>query len=240
MGLFDEQIKEVRAFIDEVRASGALRELEAAGAGDWPQRSSLVLEEDTALELGNPKIASLSVLLWTEESDLADGRVLLTGPDVAESTAPSLPFAQVLLAQGRFPNEYDSYRDLRDAVYDTHMEGLSVRTMPSKQTLWCRVSRDALSSGLSLVHLGAEYIDALKQVPGVTAAEALFVTSSAADVAKLSRAASGAQRLVDAMMKMYQEQNFDCETCEYQDVCDTVMDLKKIRKKLADGKAVQG
>jgi CO dehydrogenase/acetyl-CoA synthase beta subunit len=229
MGLFDEQIKEVRAFIDEVRASGALRELEAAGAGDWPQRSSLVLEEDTALELGNPKIASLSVLLWTEESDLADGRVLLTGPDVAESTAPSLPFAQVLLAQGRFPNEYDSYRDLRDAVYDTHMEGLSVRTMPSKQTLWCRVSRDALSSGLSL-----------KQVPGVTAAEALFVTSSAADVAKLSRAASGAQRLVDAMMKMYQEQNFDCETCEYQDVCDTVMDLKKIRKKLADGKAVQG
>ena len=22
------------------------------------------------------------------------------------------------------------------------------------------------------------------------------------------------------MMKMYQEKNFDCETCEYQDVCD--------------------
>jgi len=37
---------------------------------------------------------------------------------------------------------------------------------------------------------------------------------------------------------MYQEQNFDCETCEYADVCDTVMDLKKIRKKLADDKAV--
>jgi len=164
--------------------------------------------------------------------------VLLAGPDVTESAELSLPFAQVLVAQGSFPNEYDSYRDLRDAVYDTHLEGLSVRTMPSKQTLWCRVSRDAFSSGLSLAHLGAAYIDALKEVPGVAAAEALFVTSSAADVAKLQRAASGAQRLVDAMMKMYQEQNFDCETCEYQDVCDTVMDLKKIRKKLADGKAV--
>jgi hypothetical protein len=42
------------------------------------------------------------------------------------------------------------------------------------------------------------------------------------------------------MMKMYQENNFDCETCEYQDVCETVMDLKQIRKKLTDGKAVPG
>jgi len=61
MGLFDEQINEVRAFIDGERASGALRELDTAGAGDWSRRSSLVLEEDTALELGNPKIASLCV-----------------------------------------------------------------------------------------------------------------------------------------------------------------------------------
>ena len=54
------------------------------------------------------------------------------------------------------------------------------------------------------------------------------------DVKRLERAATGAQRVVDAMMMMYQQDTYDCETCEYQDVCDTVMDLKKIRKKLDD------
>ncbi|MHB8895805.1 MAG: hypothetical protein ACYC99_11610 [Candidatus Geothermincolia bacterium] len=238
MGLFDEQLKEVRGHILEWRESGYLRELSTADREPWPRGSSLVLQEDVALEIGNPRIASLSMLLWSEGSDVVSGRVSLVGPDIGEAAEPSIPFARVLIASGVFPDEYDSYRDLRDAVYDTHLEGLSVRTMPSKQTVWCRVSRGAFGSGLSLVDLGAAYIDSLEEVDGVTAAEALFVTSSAADVARLSGAASGAQRLVEAMMKMYQEQNFDCETCEYQDVCDTVMDLKKIRKKLADDKAV--
>ena len=238
MGLFDEQLIEIRRLMSGMRDEEGLREFDALSREPWPLGRSLVLEEDTGLELGNPRIASLSTLLWTEDGDVADGRVTLAGPDIGEAQDNSLPFGQVLIVRGEFANEYDSYRDVRDAVYDTHLEGFSVRTMPSRQTIWCRASTDAVGSGLSLADLGAAFIEALKSVPGVSAAEAFFVTSSASDVARLSPAATGAQRLVDAMMKMYQEQNFDCETCEYADVCDTVMDLKKIRKKLADDKAV--
>jgi CO dehydrogenase/acetyl-CoA synthase beta subunit len=238
MGLFDEQVMEVRRFMREMRDGGRLREFEAQDLETWPLGSTLVLEEDTAIELGNPRIASLSMLVWAGAGDVADGRVSIVGPDMGEATEKSLPLGQVLIAGGEFPNEYDSYRDIRDAVYDTHLEGFSVRTMPSRRTVWCRASRDAVGAGFSLAHLGAAFIEALSEVPGVESVEALFVTSSAQDVTKLSTAARGAQRLVEAMMKMYQEQNFDCETCEYADVCDTVMDLKKIRKKLADEKAV--
>ena len=101
--------------------------------------------------------------------------------------------------------------------------------MPSKRTLWCRVGRDAADKGLSLIDLGAALIDSVKRLEEVGSAEVVFVTSSAEDVRRLTSPAASAQRLVDAMMK-----NFDCETCEYQDVCDTVMDLKKIRSKLTD------
>lgn len=240
MGLFDEQLDDVRKLMRAWRDERVLRELSRADRKPWPLGSSLVLQEDAALEIGNPRIASLSMLLWSEKGDAVSGRVSLVGPDIGEAAEPSIPFAQVLIASGDFPDEYDSYRDLRDAIYDTHLEGLSVRAMPSKQTVWCKVSREAYGSGISFADLGGAYISALEDVPGVVAAEALFITSSAADVANLSKAASGSQRLVEAMMKMYQEQNFDCETCEYQDVCDTVMDLKKIRNKLADDKAVEG
>jgi CO dehydrogenase/acetyl-CoA synthase beta subunit len=120
-------------------------------------------------------------------------------------------------------------------VYDTRLEGFSVRTMPSRQSVWCRVSRDAAGRGFSLVDLGAALIDSLKGLDEVSEAQVVFVTAGVDEVKKLAGAAAGAQRIVDAMMKMYQEENFDCETCEYQDVCDTVMDLKKIRQKLAEG-----
>ena len=112
-------------------------------------------------------------------------------------------------------------------------ESMRTQEWLTLDTVWCRATKEGVGAGLSLAHLGGAFIEALKDVPGVEAAEAFFITSSPADVARISAAASGAQRLVDAMMKMYQENNFDCETCEYQDVCDTVIDLKKIRKKLA-------
>ena len=212
------------------------REFRAGEREPWPEGSTVVLEEETALEMGNPSGASIFFILWTERGGVEDGRITLVGPDVSEVTERSVPFAQVVVVSGRFSNEYDSFRDIRDAVYETRPDGLSVRTMPSRQSIWCRVAKGAADGGFSIVDLGSALIESLKEVDGVTGAEVLFVTSSVEDVTKLSGAAAGAQRIVDAMMKMYQEENFDCETCEYQDVCDTVMDLKKIREKLAEAR----
>ncbi len=238
MGLFDEQVTGLRELADAWRRSGRAVELAAAEREPWPAGSTIVLREDTALELGAPAGASLSLIIWTE-SAVDDGRVTLVGPDIPgarQAGAAALPFAQVVLVSGSFDNEYDSYRDIRDAVYDTRLEGFSVRAMPSRQSIWCRVAARAADSGFSLADLGSALIGSLRRLEEVTAAQVLFVTSGVEDVQALSPIAAGAQRVVDAMMKMYQEENFDCETCEYQDVCDTVMDLKRIRSKLEEGR----
>ncbi|MFH1149388.1 MAG: hypothetical protein V1748_02825 [Actinomycetota bacterium] len=232
MGLFDEQIKQIRGFVDELSGEGRLRTLGRREV-PWPRAYSLVLQEDTGLELGNPSGASLSILAWGEPSEISEGRVSLVGPDVAEAGGGSIPFGQVVLVGGEFDNEYDSFRDIRDAVYDTHLDGFSVRTLPSRQTVWCRVSTEARDGGFSLADLGAALIEELKTVEPVSCAEVLFVTSGRDDVERLAEPARGAQRVIEAMMKMYQEANFDCETCEYKEVCDSVMDLKKIRDRLA-------
>jgi CO dehydrogenase/acetyl-CoA synthase beta subunit len=237
MGLFDEQIDEVKRLLDGWKSAGQAREFRAEDRRLWPEGSNLVLQEDTAAELGNPSLASLTLILWTEGEGVENGRITVVGPDVGESSSKSMPFAQVVMVSGEFEDEYGSYRDIRDAVYDTKLEGFSVRTLPSKQSIWCRVSRDAARKGFSVVDVGAVLVDSLSEVEGVSAAEVLYVTESPQEVKKLSDVAAGAQRIVDALMKMYQEENFDCETCEYQDVCDTVMDLKVIREKLADLKA---
>jgi CO dehydrogenase/acetyl-CoA synthase beta subunit len=192
----------------------------------------------TAGELGNPRTASLSILLWTESHAVDDGLISLVGPDVGEVKERSLPFAQVLIVRGSFEDDYESYQGLRDSVYDTRLSGFMVRARPSKQSVWCRVGREAVKGGFSLRYLGAAFAKSLKEVRSTWGVEALFVTSSADDVERLAGAAVDARRIIEAMMKMYEEKSFDCEVCEYRDVCDEVMDLKKIRDKLADEKAV--
>ena len=238
MGLFDEQLTEIKRFIAEARRGGKVREFRAFSAPPWPAELSLILEEDTAIELGNPRTASLSLLLWSEGHAVEDGLISLVGPDVGEVTERSIPFAQVIIVRGSFEDEYESYQRLRDAVYDTRLSGFMVRALPSRQSLWCRVGREAFKQGFSLRYLGAALAKSVKEVPSASGVEVLFVTSSTDDVERLGGAAGGARRIIEAMMKMYEEKSFDCETCDYRDVCEEVMELKKIREKLADEKAV--
>lgn len=233
MGLFDTQVQEIRSFLEEKRRAGEVSEFRAETRTEWPLESSLVLEEDSGLELGKPDIGSIFFILWAGESEVEDGLISLVGPDAGEAVERSIPFAQVVMVRGSFTDEYDCYRELRDAVYDIGLKGFMVRTLPSRQSIWCRVGREALEEGFSLGDVGTALVKTLKDVDFVSGVEVLFVTSCREDLERLGPTAAGARRLVEAMMKMYEEENFDCSTCEYQDVCETVGELKMMKEKLA-------
>jgi len=232
MGLFDSQFARVEDFLAKKRANGELREFSLYPARDWPQESSLILEEDAALELGNPAMGSLSFLVWREEERVRDSRILLVGPDFAEIIQKSAPLAQIILVSGSFPEEYECFRELRDAVFDVKLKGLMTRVLPSRQTLWARVDREALDRCLSLAHLGSALIEGLLAFDFVRTVTVVFVTSGKADLDALERPALESARIVGAMMKMNEEMNFECESCEFWDVCESVAELKKIRRRL--------
>jgi len=234
VGLFDAQINELRASIDAWQEAGRLVTFDLAGLRDWPRGETLVLEEDCGLELGNPSTASITFLMWADPGVVDGRKVRLVGPDAGDAGGGTIPFAQVIVAGGEFADEYEAFRDLRDTVYDVRLEGFMPRSLPSRQTTWCRVSNAALAGGFSLGHLGAALVDDIMELDNVSGAEVLFVTGSVIEVNSLSGTAAGARRVVDALMKMYTEKNFDCTTCEYKDVCDSVMELKDIRRKLAE------
>ncbi len=204
----------------------------------WPLGSSLVLREDTALELGATGRSSLSLLLWTEREDLVPKNTVgLLGAELSaeQGGRPSpLPFAQLVLVRGAFPDEYDAYRDLRDVVYETRARGVSTRVWPDRLQLWSRVSRQALEEGFTLASLGNTYISRLLEEEGVQAAQVLFVLGEQAELDLLRPAAEKARDVVDALIKMYEEMNFDCESCEYLEVCDEVAELRRIRDRLKE------
>ena len=234
MGIFDSPVRQLENFLAEQQARGTLRRFPVQADWDWPRDGSLVLEEDAALELGHPSLGSLSFLCWTEAKTAEPDRILLLGPDLKELKTQRAPLAQILLVRGLFKDEYDCYRDLREAVYQTQLRGWMPRLLPSRRTIWARVTREALQQGFSLAHLGAALIQSLKRIEYVSGVWALFVTQGPAEIAALAPAGEEVSGIAGAMIKMNEEMSYDCASCEFEKVCEKVTELKNIRAKLME------
>ena len=100
MEVFDDDIAWLRRYIESKATDGRDVRLLDSGTGDrrysdfvTKDRATIVLTEDTWLELGNPNTISSAPALVTESIDLVnDGAITLVGPDIAEARG-SLAFA---------------------------------------------------------------------------------------------------------------------------------------------------
>ena len=234
MGLFKEQIEGLLNYLEKRQSHGSLKEYQSSSSSLWQEHSSLVLKEDTAIELGGFGNSSLFLLLWTEQAKvLHPNRISLIGPDLAKTGQTNLPFAQIVLVKGDFQDQYESYQDLRDVIFDIRLSGISTRIWPDKHQIWCRVSKEAMDNGFNLIRYGEVLSSKLNSLEMVHEVELIFVTSRQ-EIDFLRPIAEKTQDIVEALIKMYQEMNFDCETCEYNQICDEVEELTKIRERLKE------
>jgi len=232
MGLFDEPFREVEDFLREKQGLKQIRELLLKPGLNWLEEASLILEEESALELGHPSQGSLSFLVWSQAIKKNQDRILILGPDLSELKEKKVLFGQIIRVYGSFPDEYQCYCQLRDALYQTRLKGLMVRLIPSQQVIWCRVNQTALAQGFSLSHLGWALIKKIKALSFVASVEVIFITSGKKDLNRLKPAGEKVARISGALVKMVEEKNFECESCEYWEVCEKVLELKQIRNRL--------
>ncbi len=245
MELFDRQFDEIRDYLHQMRAAGKTREMSYARNIEWPSGNNrnLVLAGDTAVELGNPRDESISLLLWTNDSDkIKDSRITLVGPDLQESVGKRLPFGKIVFIGGSLfnaDNAYDRYRELEGIRYDMDLKGYMMRAVSQYQREWSRVSWEAIRNGLSFVILGSALIERLREKQYVSTVEVIFVTSSPEDVLSLKGIGTQAAGIINAMNKMAEEMSFDCDTCEYIDVCSDVTALRSMRDALVKRRMTQ-
>jgi CO dehydrogenase/acetyl-CoA synthase beta subunit len=245
MGLFDKQYSDFKRFLEKKHLQGIVSESLNLNGCDWPteRNRNLVLAADTAVELGNPKDASTSFLMWVNDPEkIRHGRVSIVGPDLPALSGRQVSFGKiVIVAAPDFDadNSYDRYRELELLRYDIHLKGYMMRGVSQQQREWSRVSRDAVSRGFSFQHLGAALIDQFSKVSYVHAVETVFITAGREDVLKAKAIGDDVFKLISAMNKMAEELSFDCDTCDYNDVCGDVAELRSMRKSLK-GKEAAG
>ena len=245
MELFEGIIPSVHSFLAEQTHR---RSWASEPSLPWPAGGSrnIVLKEDLGVELGNPEMESVSCLLWTENlSWIEDKRITLVGHDFFESAAKSLPFGKVVLVGVESfdeDNVYERHKNLDFLRYDLDLKGFMMRAVSQHMREWCRISKEALSKGFSVRHLGSSLMSLIAQRPYVKSVEMIFFTSSSEDVARLKEITAHSEKIISAMNKMAGEFDYDCSSCDYQEVCDEADGLKGMRDKLMkkSGKALHG
>ncbi len=212
----------------------------------WPSEKNrnLVLGPDTAVELGNPRDASASFLLWLNDPSLLEnGRISVVGPDLPQLSGQQVSFGRVVIAGGTdfdAENSYERYREMELLRYDIHLKGYMMRAVSQYGREWSRVSREALEKGFSFEVLGGAIVDQYLKLGYIRAVEVIFVTAGREDVQTLGQTAGGVLSIISAMNKMADEMSFDCDTCEYTAVCGDVAELRAMRSALQRKEAATG
>jgi len=224
MGLLDAPATALDGLVRKWRDAGALAHgalPPAVGALDWPRGSSLVLQQDTAVELGRPTGGSLSLLLWCDDSagELPRG-VWRLGPELGDLRRESVPLARVVRVAASFDDDYLAYLALQAALHGVALDGVSVRSRPSSGQLWMRVSDRAADAGLTLDHLGAAIVRDIEAIEGVRSTAVLWICADAQAIALLEAPAAAAARLLGALVKRRTEDVADCGVCEFNDICE--------------------
>ncbi len=238
MELFGEIMAQTRNRLDELAARVHPVASYRAGPHSWPGgvRGNIVLQADTAVELGNPRDESASFVLWTENPALVEsGRITVVGPDIPESRGRSLPFGKAvfLLVEGfDAHNCYEHHREIELARYDVSLKGYMMRGVSQYLREWSRVSREAAGNGFTLRTLGEALVERYMSLDYVAGVECVFVTSSTADVRSLQPPGEKAARLIGAMNRMASELSLDCGSCGFSDVCAEVDGLRAMRSTL--------
>jgi len=233
--LFEDIITDLRSWIEDMKASSTDFTEGAAAHVTWPagERGNIVLQNDTAVELGNPRDESASFLVWTDNGDLVrDGMFTCIGPEISSYSSNRLPLGKtVILAVTGFTEDncYERYREIELIRYDLNLRGYMLRAVSQHMREWSRISRQAMEDGFSLEVLASILMERYRRLDYVSAVEILFVTSSPENVRSLRNMGERAMRLIGAMNKMAHELSFDCGTCDYTDVCAEVEGLRSMR-----------
>ncbi|MHC1592108.1 MAG: hypothetical protein ACXQS8_08470 [Candidatus Helarchaeales archaeon] len=221
---------------------------------DENSSNNIILKENTWVELGSPRSASVSIVLPVEDPLIVTpGKVTLLGPDIPESQGAELDFGQIILIGGSdLPSEkYKKYE--RAANISNHLSGYMVRSVPRK--LWCRVSTEAAKEGFSFESLArALMITYLENFPEIETIEIYFLTSKKAGVKELEKLGRKIQAklskpYVASIYKKYEEVlkkredcefDWECAECDYSQVCDEIEDMIKMMRKYREEQEREG
>ena len=220
---------------EELLAAGSPKVWAYSPANCWTDHGSseLVLQSDSAYELGAMGLGSANYICPTSSASFVDkDEVLLYGPDLKEIKANTvfarIVFIRVGVMDGDDEEIYRALKDIEFCKYHVYPDGYMVRMSPESYREQVRVSKEAIKRGISFRAVGSSYIVKYKENPDVLNVKVMFITDPSFDFNALKASAKMADDITSTLTHILEGLPTDCSVCQLKDVCDEVEGMKEL------------
>jgi acetyl-CoA decarbonylase/synthase complex subunit beta len=114
-------------------------------------------------EFGGPKSKGAELFRVAGDDVVEDGKVTVIGPDIqALKEASTLPFGMFIRGAGKkLEEDLEGVFERRMHYYFNYIQGFM--HLNSRDTIWCRINKDAVKAGVTFEHIGQAIIDLFKK-----------------------------------------------------------------------------
>lgn len=196
----------------------------------------IVLEEDTAVELGSPQKESVSITMWTSHRGILSNRLWTCGSDFDRLIDKSVSYIQIIMLEFEDGSRAVESDIGRIKNLTNKLPGFMTRNMPGKT--WIRIDKKRMQEGFSLYALGQclhkAYLDA---IPDIKSMEIILITDNdefiktlkpISEIAKIISGDNTKFKWVSDGVVTCDELN--CDSCDEKATCDSIREMLKKRK----------
>lgn len=233
MKLYDEIIEKLQQLVTD-RDS---KEFEVRDSA-WPvAEREMILRSDMAYELGGGSLPAVGATIVTADENLiGEDGITLVGSDLREIDEDT-PFARIAVVRvdentiGEGNALYNAIRSLEYTRYHLFPKGFMMRVSSSRNRESVRVSREAVTDGISFAETGNMMISAFHKNPNVKAVHIYYFTKKDLDYKALKSMAEEAEEITRAIDHIFKNLIMDCRACNLQEICDEVEGLRELHFK---------
>ena len=232
MKVFDKFIKQTKDDIGTY--SDKIYEVKKDSNWEKLKSSDLILQGDTAVELGHPETKSTSYIMWTNtENKVSDNKITVIGPDLNEIKNSPIDYAKITIIKTKKYDEdkaYEIFQEMEKLRLNINLEGYMIRATSQKTREWCRVSKKALGKGFSFQILGSELIKSYKERDFIDEVEIIFVVGQKTLIDQLAKIGTKVTEITMALNTIFDDIEFDCHSCNFSEICDEIDGMKEMHR----------
>lgn len=236
MKIFDELIQKTNKLLSDYVPRVYKADMKKSASEG--SKNELVLGRDCAYELGAASLASVNLMLITNDAALVpESEIILYGQDLTQLKHDS-PYARITILltddieKGGDEGAYAIIKNIELKKFDASPAGYMVRVSALSNREQIRVSKAAVKLGLSFEQVGNFFIGKYAQNKHVQAVKIIFITLPEAPYRELDSLADNASAITKALNHALADLKMDCRACEWKPVCDTVEGMKDLHEKL--------
>ncbi len=226
MIFFDNLLKEV----DECTSGFEKKSYVSGKLWEDIGRNEIVLQRDSQYELDGVGFNLVT------SSPIGRNEIIVIGPELNEISADTR-FARISIIEiDDVDDEQKAYNLIRKIEYSKYHYfpyGFMIRTASSSHKEVVRVSKTALSKGLSFEGVGNILTNKYKENSAVRAVKIIYITDRNVDYNRLEKIAKRNYDITETLNHIMNSVNFDCSACKLKPICDEVEGMKELHFKNA-------